>query len=94
MRISLKNFFRESIDKLESLYYNKTIKRKEIFEMKVYVVLGIIEEEYCGTEIQGIFSTKVKAEKYVEKNQWQWQYWGDNDDEYRDALSIEEWEIS
>lgn len=58
--------------------------------MRVYIVLVIIEEEYCGKEIEKVFTNKEDAENYVKENQSTFIHWDGNKIEY---YSIEEWEV-
>jgi len=50
-------------------------------------VWAVVEEDlgyYTGRQVEGLFSTKEKAEKYVEENYDEWT---------RKYMKVEEWEV-
>jgi hypothetical protein len=58
----------------------------------VYVVTMIIEREYCGREIVGVFATRSLAENYIDtEGQGSFEHWSGSEIE---LYSIEEWEIT
>lgn len=62
--------------------------------MKVYAVKEVVDDEYGCAETQAIFSTREKAQAFVDKNQYQWSaWWFMEGNETRNALTIDEFEL-
>ena len=56
--------------------------------MTMYVVNQVCDDEYGCTSVAGIFSTREKAQAFVDAHQYQWGAWFMKDGETRNALTI------